>query len=135
MVTACLSLETQTAQPSLLDAETNVFFCGQPQTCSCLLVRAHCKSFHACVVCSLVIVGDLGQTHNSSATLDHMMESLTDVAGHNAAPHLLYTADYSYSDDYQSNGTETVRAALKCVAFCVLQHSNPQCILLIPVFA
>ncbi|KAK9802731.1 hypothetical protein WJX73_003992 [Symbiochloris irregularis] len=56
---------------------------------------------------SLILVGDLGQTHNSSATLDHMMESLTDVQGHNAAPHLLYTADYSYADDYQSNGTET----------------------------
>ena len=69
----------------------------------------------ACV-CSLVLVGDLGQTHNSSATLDHMAESLSDIYGHNAAPHLLYTADYSYADDYQSNGTETVRRAFDCLS-------------------
>lgn len=76
-------------------------------------------------VCSLIVVGDLGQTYNSSATLDHMMESFTDVAGHNAAPHLLYTADYSYADDYQSNGTETVRPDLRNFSACALSQIKP----------
>ncbi|KAK9857590.1 hypothetical protein WJX84_010024 [Apatococcus fuscideae] len=55
----------------------------------------------------LVLFADLGQSENSSSTLEHMQESLATDPVNGAAAHLLYIADYSYADTYQSNGTDT----------------------------
>ena len=58
-----------------------------------------------------MLFADLGQSENSSVTVEHMQESLEDNPHFGAAAHLIYVSDYSYADTYQSNGTDTVSTA------------------------